>query len=165
MLVYHPAFDIYHTLYRSIKILFNKNISMEVLRLRIYDYYLLFPGEIINLKFPQKLLKQKKYFKFPDNPYNTILEPRIVFNRISHIQYTAYNCLSAYNFIAQEEYKNGRLTLLTDNIPDDFLKIINYSEMDIQVINFLLSLNEVPLFGNNGLKERSNLMDSKYDNV
>ena len=66
MIVYNQAFDYYHAIYRMIKLLANYKLDnfIEVDRLRIWDYYLLFPQEIhsIRLKREEKdiraILKQ-----------------------------------------------------------------------------------------------------------
>ena len=47
MIIYNPAFDIYHCVYRMISILSNLvNEKIEVDKLRILDFYMVFPGEI-----------------------------------------------------------------------------------------------------------------------
>jgi len=61
MIVYHPAFDLYHSVYRMLQILthFDKNDYVETERLRIWDFYLLFPDKIntIKLKNTEKDIK------------------------------------------------------------------------------------------------------------
>lgn len=44
-MIYSPAFDLYHCIYRMLQILgrFTEGDIMETDRLRIYDFYLLFP--------------------------------------------------------------------------------------------------------------------------
>ena len=55
MIVYQPAFDLYHTLFRIMKLLsyFEKNDYIEIERLRIWDYYLLFPNKLKEVTLKQ----------------------------------------------------------------------------------------------------------------
>ncbi len=63
MIVYHQAFDLYHTAYRMIQLLtyFERGESVEIDRLRIWDYYLLFPIEIQRIKFSVEEKEIKNY--------------------------------------------------------------------------------------------------------
>ena len=52
MILYNNAFDLYHTIFRILHLL-NKVSDDEVIeidRIRIWDYYLLFTNEIFNIK-------------------------------------------------------------------------------------------------------------------
>jgi hypothetical protein len=46
MIIYNQAFDLYHAVYRMLQLLthFNKKEYVEVDRLRIWDFYVLFPS-------------------------------------------------------------------------------------------------------------------------
>ena len=62
MIVYQKSFDLYHTVYRMIKLLahFKEEGLIEIDRLRIWDYYLLYPNKMqtIRLKQNEKDLKE-----------------------------------------------------------------------------------------------------------
>lgn len=76
--MYVPAFDPFHTIFRMLYILkrFDGNETVEVDRLRIYDFYLLFPylANKISLKSDEKQLKEwcKQYIPNKFTPYNYI---------------------------------------------------------------------------------------------
>ena len=47
MLVYHPAFDMHHCVFRMVRLLNRLPVgSCQVERMRILDFYLLFPSLI-----------------------------------------------------------------------------------------------------------------------
>ena len=50
--MYNQAFDLYHTLFRMLHILnkYDVNEKVEVERLRMWDFYLLFPNKIHNIR-------------------------------------------------------------------------------------------------------------------
>jgi len=55
MLIYHPAFDAYHCVYRM-TMLTQKVKELEYSKLRILDFYLCFPAEIDN-RTPETIAK------------------------------------------------------------------------------------------------------------
>ena len=61
MIVYQKAFDLYHTVYRMMKLLahYKNDGLIEIDRLRIWDYYLLYPNKMdkIRLKREEKDIK------------------------------------------------------------------------------------------------------------
>ena len=65
MIIYHQAFDLYHTAYRIIQLLtyFKRGESVEIERLRIWDYYLLFPIEMQRIKFSLNEKEIKEHIK------------------------------------------------------------------------------------------------------
>lgn len=70
MLVYHSAFDMYHSVYRMIQLLTNlKKDYVELERLRIWDYYLAFPNEMTKIKFEREgvsVFEKKNWQKMID---------------------------------------------------------------------------------------------------
>ena len=82
MIIYHQAFDLYHTVYRMVQLLsyFKRKDYVELDRLRIWDYYLLFPNKISNitLKREEKDIKAliKNLIVRDSNPYEEIQDDR-----------------------------------------------------------------------------------------
>ena len=56
MIVYQKSFDLYHTVYRMIKLLahFKEDGVIEIDRLRIWDYYLLHPNKMQEIKLKRE---------------------------------------------------------------------------------------------------------------
>ena len=55
MIVYNQAYDLYHTIFRFLQFLnrFEKDELIEIEKLRIWDFYLLFPSKINSIRLKQ----------------------------------------------------------------------------------------------------------------
>lgn len=76
--MYVPAFDPFHTIFRMLYILkrFDGNETIEVDRLRIYDFYLLFPylANKISLKSDETQLKDSRRKFIPNKPIQLYIQ-------------------------------------------------------------------------------------------
>ena len=68
MLIYHPAFDAYHCVYRM-TMLTQKVKELEYSKLRILDFYLCFPAEIAKIELPKDLQKIRAVAKVATNKF------------------------------------------------------------------------------------------------
>ncbi len=171
MIVYQQAFDLYHTVYRMLKLLayFKRDDYVEIDRLRIWDYYLLFPNKMdtIKLKREENDIKQiiKTYILTKQNPYEQILNDRKMFEKIKPYQMTAIKCLASYGIINKDYLSLNRITTISKNIFDkyseDFKHLKPYEENTIKLLTS--HFYQIPLNGAYGLKHRTNLLESKYD--
>lgn len=171
MIVYQQAYDLYHTVYRMIKLLahFKNGDSVEIERLRIWDYYLLFPNRMseIKLKREEKDVKEiiKTFIVTKNNPYEQILNDRKMFEKIKPYQMTAIKCLASYGIINKDYLVLNRITAVSkdifDKYSDDFK---NLSVAEENAIKLLTShFYNIPLNGATGLKQKTNLLESRYD--
>ncbi|WP_420898640.1 ABC-three component system middle component 5 [Bradyrhizobium yuanmingense] len=63
-LSYHPAFDAFHAIFRFLRVAFRTGTSeTEVDKLRILDYYLLFPWRASAIRLSQKDLEVRRIAK------------------------------------------------------------------------------------------------------
>lgn len=171
MIAYHQAFDLYHTVYRMVQILdhFDGNDSVEVDRLRIWDFYLLFPNEIhkIKLKKDEKDIKNilQNYVKPKYNPYENIIDDRKIFERILFYQVSALKCLASYGIIDKDALNYNRVAVVSKDLLKKYIGI--FGELPPREKNIIAILTShfyhMSMFGPNGLKSRTNLMISKYD--
>jgi len=171
MIIYHQAFDLYHTVYRMIQLLgyFKRDDSIEIDRLRIWDYYLLFPNKIKNIKLKKdeqdvRILIQT-YIEKDENPYELIQDDRKMFEKIKQYQMTAIKSLAAYGIINKDYLETNRITTIsTDILKSYYLKLEKLTDQEQNAINLLTShFYQMSLYGENGLKSRTNLLESKYD--
>src|SRR5690606_33574901 len=101
MIVYQQAFDLYHAIYRIINILGNFKYAdtIELDRLRIWDYYLLFPNKLknISLKRDEQDIKKliNNYISKEQNPYEVILNDRKMLEKIRPFQMGALKYLAS----------------------------------------------------------------------
>ncbi len=168
MLIYNPAFDIYHTIFRQLQILFNSNNkAIEIERMYILGFYLTFPAELLKIRLPITASKYKKYLKLEINSYERIPNQKRLFMKMLPIQQGALKSLVGFGLIDQDLYKLGKIKLLKENLPDNLVESINTTNLKHSQIIELLSgpLLDIHLYGNGGLKERAGLIEFKYDPI
>lgn len=171
MILYNQAFDLYHTIYRLSLFIkeFNEEDFIEVDRIRIWDFYLLFPYKVhdIRLKREEKEVRslRKQYLRKGYNPYNEIMSDRKIFEKLQTYQLSALTCLASYNIIDKESLALNRVKISSKEILAELLS--NYedpSATESNVITIMTSyFYKLSLFGGAGLKNKTNLMESKYD--
>lgn len=169
--MYNQAFDLYHTLFRMLHILnkYDVNEKVEVERLRMWDFYLLFPNKIHNIRIGgyeyQEAKSKRKFISKADNPYNTVYDGRKFLERQRPYQMAALNYLASLGIIAAENLFNQEVVLLNRDKLNSILA--NIGELTIQEKNTLswlsLYFKVSPLNGPKGLKNRTGLLISKYD--
>lgn len=171
MIIYHQAFDLYHTVYRMIQLLgyFKRNDYIEVDRLRIWDYYLLFPNKLstIKLKKDEKDIRTiiHNYIDRNDNPYEKILDSRKMFEKIKPYQMTAIKSLASYGIINKDYLSSNRITNINKDVLEKYMiKLEPLNSQEHNTLKLLTShFYQISLYGENGLKERTKLLESKYD--
>jgi hypothetical protein len=167
MLIYHPAFDLYHTIYRLLLLVRNvKGDSIEIDKLRVWDFYFLFPLEVPkNVTFPNELRDLRRIFNYPANPYENITDSKRTLEKMKGYQLAALKCLASYGYIDHEQLEKKIVLKTNKQLPDNLIKAFeNLSEKERNVIKLLTSpFNDMGLYGNNGFKFRTGLLDFKYD--
>jgi len=171
MIVYQQAFDLYHAIYRIINILGNFKYadSIELDRLRIWDYYLLFPNKLknISLKRDEQDIKKliNNYISKEQNPYEVILNDRKMLEKIRPFQMGALKYLASIGLIDKDYLKNNRISKISDDVLSELKQITQ--ELTPQEKNTISLLTGhffyVPLVGKDGLKNRTHLLESRYD--
>jgi hypothetical protein len=171
MIIYNQAFDLYHAVYRMLQLLtnFDKSEYVELDRLRIWDFYLLFPSKIYDLK-PKRNEKDfkarlKQFTVKKDNPYEKVYSDRKVFEKIKPYQISALQCLASYGIIDKELLLLNRVSIISREILKDYAnKFEELSPRERNIITILISnFYNIEMPGKDGLKARTNLIESKYD--
>lgn len=171
MIVYQKAFDLYHTVYRMIKLLahFKGDGLIEIDRLRIWDYYLLYPNKMQNIRLKQTEKDVKivirDFISSKENPYENVLNDRKMFEKIKPYQMTAIKCLASYGIINKDYLSENRISNISKNIFNEYAD--DFKNLSIQEENAIKLLTshfyQMSLFGLDGLKNRTGLLESKYD--
>jgi hypothetical protein len=171
MIVYNQAFDLYHTIFRLLHFLnkFENEDVIEIERIRIWDFYLLFPSKIheIRLKQNESDIRRlrKEFFKDSNNPYEKITENRKIFEKLKPYHIAALNCIASYGIIDKSFLNQQRISIIDKNILVEFVERFDeLSPKERNVISLMTThYNQISLFGPDGLKNRTNLIESKYD--
>ena len=170
MIIYNQAFDLYHTIFRLLLFLerFDAGQVIEIERLRIWDFYLLFPNKVHSIRLKQnesEIRKLRRFIKKTKNPYEVISEDRKVFERIKPYQLAAINCIASYGIIDKSFLNQQRVSILNKETLKELLsQCEEISDKERNVVSLMTSeFSRLSLFGIDGLKNRTKLMESRYD--
>lgn len=158
MIIYHPLYDSYHSIIRVLKLLtYLGDKSYEIDRVRIYDYFLLFPFELKNITMPMGFSEYKKIAI--ENRFNKVHDIKNTFLQLESVQELAFNAMISYTFIDRELYQDGEIKINKSIIPKELTFTLNDAER--VYIDFLIKCFEkLPL---RELKERTKLMEYRYE--
>lgn len=163
MLVYHPAYDSYHCLFRAVAIL-EVCKRTETDRLRVLDFCLSFPNVVAKFKLPLGRAALRKAAMQTSSPYRDPINSKAVFMSLRGIQAAAFSCLSATGLITIEsEFVSRTEVPLPIQIKarcDDLRR-----RESVFFDSLLSDLVDMPLYGADGLKARSDLLEYRYDTV
>jgi hypothetical protein len=163
MLIYHPALDPYHSAFRMLQILAAApERSFERRALRILDFYCVFPQLVSTIKLPREQMKWKREFADQDNAYWFTGEPRVVFAQMQPLQDTALDLLYAQGLVDPAKYAKTEVQLVVDQFKA--LQLPAPSSVPNNIFEFLTNvLGTISFHGPGGLKDRTDLLDYRYD--
>lgn len=167
MLIYEPALDPFHSAVRILAIAQNSaelGLQVTIDAVRIADHYLSYPSALNQFRFPSELRSIRKLLRGTENPYRTN-GGKAVFERIHPIFSTALSSLSAQGYIDCEALKQGVIIASElDSSSDLSVSINRFRQRQTEIGKFVLnSLLSIPANGAGGLKDRSGLIEHKYD--
>ncbi len=166
MNIYHPAFDTYHAAFRLL--LLSTRVDFEEAechRIQLWDYYYLFPYQITKMRFPRELYHFKQLFDFAENPYNSVLDGHNLFARMEPFQRAAMNYLVSVDLIERESLANCIFQRTQKPIPAELNSLFfNLDAIHENVIELFRSeMGSMALNGQNGFKDRTHLLEFRYD--
>jgi hypothetical protein len=167
-LTYHPSADPYHCAFRAMRLLeFHQQQVYKTELFGFLDFYLLFPFLLKTIRMSQNMratLRRLQLDKIPE-PYQKIPDSRRLFRQVERVQHASYRNLSAADLLDIDAYREGFVArgsqALSTEILDEIRKL---KEVDATTLIFLLDhLSQIPLYGPDGLKARTGLMEYRYD--
>ncbi|WP_175219146.1 MULTISPECIES: ABC-three component system middle component 5 [Burkholderia] len=166
MLIYHPAFDAYHCVFRML-LLAERVENIEIEKARLLDFYLVFPGMVREVRLPDTLKTLRAHAKAAVNVYRDPVSGLSTFRDMRHIQEAALKSIAASGLIDIKRYEHGFVTRTDVSVaPSLKEKLDEFVAVSGPVIEGILTgLSQIPLRGPNGLKHRSELMEHRYDFV
>lgn len=167
MLVYNKTFDLFHTIFRLLQLTEAKRSILEIDKLRILDFYLVFPSEMLEIKSFRGFKRYETLLENEKNTYERILDRKRVFFKMENIQLSAMRALVSYGLFDAEEFKAGKILRTGKSLPDNLLhKIDEANTKDKELLSLIVDrLAAMDLYGHLGLKERTNLIEFKYDAI
>lgn len=165
---YHPSGDPYHCAFRTLRILeAGPRRSYRVEVFRILDFYLLFPFLIRSIQMPRVVRKAFGEYglKRISEPYQRLPDARQLFRQIEEVQQTAYRHLAATGILDMEAYGRNEIAVGEQSIGSDLRgEISRLDKIESSVIEFLVEhLAKIGLYGPQGIKARTGLMEFRYD--
>jgi hypothetical protein len=170
-LSYQPALDPFHTAFRALRLLPTIRPIGRLHRdhVRILDFYLLFPFRIEGMRFAHRHRRFRRIaqeFEFR-KPYGEQPEDSLMFSRMEPMQHAALETLAEKTLIDTEEWRAGYVAPTDQPLADelrDRVQTANAAESDLIELITALAL-EYELLGQNGLKDRTGLLEHRYDAV
>lgn len=169
-LTYSSVYDPYHTAFRFLSILSNSSDGQARYDvLRILDFYLSFPSRLSEVHIPRQkgltaLLKSISETN-PKSRYEVLPPSKVIFDRISIVQNTAFSALLGNGYVKIEDQGLQLAKVISPKVPDSLLSsIAAFSDRNAKLIELLVyNLAPIRLEGKDGLKARSGLMEYRYD--
>lgn len=167
MLMYHPAQDINHCVFRIL--MTTENSEHDMLKIDVYrliDFYTLFPYLLrLIAKLPSPLHRFKSKFNEIPEPFESLKNTRRIIYELEQLQSIAMQNLVAKGLLDSKSFNEGYLKRTDKKLPASFSDAIRDSRL-LKEDWFEVLINEFPkakLTGNNGLKARTGLMEYRYD--
>ena len=162
MITYNPAFDLYHSIFRMAHILLKMDEPrpVEIDRVRIWDFYMLYPVQLNHVKVKQEekeIREARKLLKLKETSYDYKGDVRKLFEWIKPFQVSALGCLVSCGILDKEQFENGLVSTFVEKAGD----ISVHDGNILRFISFLFS--GMSLTGVYGMKDRTRLLESKYD--
>ncbi|WP_175730358.1 ABC-three component system middle component 5 [Burkholderia ambifaria] len=164
MLIYHPAYDAYHCVFRMLLIAEHVT-NIEIEKARLLDFYLIFPGMVRTIRLPDTLKTLRSQAKVAANVYRDPVSGLSTFRDMRHIQEAALKSIAASGLINIKRFEHGFVTRTEMPIAPILKEKLNafVSANGPMIEGILTGLSQIPLRGPDGLKHRSQLMEHRYD--
>lgn len=166
MILFHPAKDINHCMYRMIALLLSTEQNLTVEKLRVLDFYYSFPHLLKKISpWPQDIREYKQYIKKILDPYEEIINIKRLFFEMERVQKTSIATLYAKSLLDNKLYRDDKIALDSKLVPVEIIECIkNDSFINSDVFKLISrGLMETTWEGKQGLKFRTGLLEYKYD--
>lgn len=166
MLLYHPYADARHCVFRLLRLL--EHISsreVELQRLRIWDFYLLFPEALAMITLPRGNAALKHQLEAGRNSYDVMPDTKRAFARLEPMQQAAVRHLAAKGLIDARQLSDGKVVRTGTPLPDELRSmIVERNATGAALVNFLTTtFFTLELYGSQGVRQRTDLFDHRYD--
>lgn len=164
MIGYHPALDPHHAALRALRLVSHLGLpSIAVEKLRILDFFMLFPSEIAEVRLPRSATGWRATFRDRANPYWMDGDRNVVYSHMTPVYTAGLRLLAAAGRIDAEALERGEVTL--GELPRSLEDLLSASsDVEMEALTFLRDVfAELPLTGDSGLKARTGLAEHRYD--
>ncbi|MDB5600837.1 MAG: hypothetical protein JWN71_2881 [Xanthobacteraceae bacterium] len=165
MLVYHPALDVNHGMFRMLRLLeINPLHTLQWDTFRILDFYYLFPHLLKDASLPSKMTKIKNELAKLGSQYTRVPTPKVFIQQILGIHESVARSLIGKGFIDATSFEDKHLKRTPQSLPPDLMTAFAAASNDEQLVTMLaVEIAAIPLSGPRGLKQRTGLLEHRYD--
>lgn len=171
MISYQPAFDPFHAIFRVARLgsIIERCRAPEADKVRILDFYMCFPFRAVDIKFQRGDGRFKKVARSYDNlrPYGGLPDDADLIARMMPAQRLALETLAFRGSLDPDALRQGRVVLGDVPLPAELLSRVsatNDDQTDLMELLETLCL-DYPLLGVQGLKQRTGLLEHRYDAI
>jgi hypothetical protein len=165
-LLYHPFSDARHCVFRLLRLLEEiGQREVELQRLQIWDFYLLFPDALILATLPRGNLVLRRQLEFKRNSYDVMPDAKRAFARLEPIQQAAVRHLAVKDLIDPKQLRDGKVVRTTADLPDELASLIRERNAESALLVKFLTTTflDIELYGAQGVRQRTDLFDHRYD--
>ena len=165
MIIYHPAFDACHGALRAFAICNAVGRTLEVEKLQIVDFYLVFPEHLASFRLPRKFVKWKSFSKKMSGEYKNSQYQKTLFASYVKTSRISLEMLLSKGLIDASAFRDGRVELLEVDGCEELVSLSDeFDNRTNGYFKFISQLaDEVSLYGKNGMKDRSGLLEYRND--
>lgn len=170
-LTYNEAFDPYHAAFRFMRLHLACDVSarMPFDTLRILDFYLLFPFRLQAMKLFSDDTGWRKVSKSYEEqaPYGTMPDDNSIFARMEPFQRAAVSSLVKSGHLSPDAWDINEVQFTTEMLPSTVTnRCAELNTRMADVVDILCQIKaRYPLGGRDGLKNRTGLLEYRYDSV
>lgn len=168
-IAYHPAFDAGHATFRFSRLKLGLGLTViEFDKLRILDFYLLFPHRAAAVRLAQSDLAARSLAKQTERNagYSTMPSDPVLFGRMEPAQIAAVQTMATSGALDEEALVEGIVKFEPFEAPEDLeLRVVAANAENPQALEIVKTLSAYPLLGSGGLKDRSGLLEYRYDKI
>jgi hypothetical protein len=140
--------------------------EIDFIKLRIIDFYFVFPHLIKEIKLPNLAgsSKLRAMSKSLDIPYEKMPDIKRLFSEMGDFQIQAMHILKAKNILDDQD---GLISSKDEFYGEEITNLLSNSQYTSNelYINIVELFYKIPLYGQSGLKQRTGLMEYRYDPV
>jgi len=140
--------------------------EIDFVKLRIIDFYFVFPHLIREIKLPQISGSStlRAMSKLLDIPYEKMPDKKRLFSEMGDFQIQAIHILKSMNIL---EECNGMISKKEEFYGEKIKKLISNNQYGSSELfqSIVELLYKIPLYGPTGLKQRTGLMEYRYDAI
>jgi len=170
-LTYEPAFDPLHSMFRALRLREGLEAGFRLPRdlFRMLDFYLVFPAFLQSARFRPEHQRMKREAATTKRapPYGPQPDGMALFERMRPFQDAALDTLALQGFFQSSALDQGWVQREDHAVPPELAaRIQSANATEGSLIAALRTLaTEYRLEGANGLKDRTALMEHRYDAV